>query len=765
MVSINDGDGAAAPDPGDVEGLAAAGRHADAARAATVQGDHARAAVLWERIWDFGAAAAAWRAAGELGRALRAAVEARAEPLITELTTLLGTTDEGARVALEIFGRQRRHGPAAELAERLGEVDRAVDHYQRAHRDLDAARVLETAGRDREAARVLERALDLAVADERAVAHLRLGRILTRRGSHEDAVRHLQEALRTPETATEARRHLVVALAALGLTDGARAALLELRRADPTVPAELGEVLRAARAATPAVRLDREVIAGRYRLESLLGAGGAGRVFRAIDEVSGRTVALKMFFAAGARGGAAHERFVRETRLAQALRHPALVEVYDVSLDHGFLVMEYLAGGSLAQRLTAGDRPGGAQVRRMTLELLGGLELAHHRGVVHRDVKPANVFFDGRGAAKLGDFGVAHLVDLGQTQTGGLIGSLAYMAPEQITGAPITIAADLYALGVTVFEALTARLPFLGPDFVAQHLGELAPVPSEVAPVAPAWDRLLERLLRKSPSERHASIADLRRELEELDLGDRSGSTVTLPRARRDSRPHSIAELAAEDSAPFEAQARYRFETAIGQTGRSRLFRAVDSVLDRSVVIERFGEGPEADAAIARVTQLARANSPFIQRALSFDRAARVAVFEAPSGSPLGADRGPVTTADAIRLLKRLARAIAAVHELGLAHGAVGPGAVVVDDGWIPTLMASGLPPPVPATPADDVAAVIGLVALGCGVAGEPAALVGYLAPGAAPTAAVALVAMPRTTGEELYAWADAIEIAALRAS
>jgi len=292
-VSINDGDDRDGPGPDgpaadDVDALAAAGRHADAARAAAAAGDPARAAALWERIWDFAAAARAWRDAGDLGRALRAAIEARDEAQVAELHAALVATDDGARTALDVYGRQRRHGPAAELAERVGDVDRAIEHYQRAHRDLDAARLLETAGRDREAARVLERALDLAVASERATAHLRLGRILTRRASYEDATRHLQEALRTPETATEARRHLVVALAAMGLTDAARAALLELRRTDDGVAADLGEFLRAARAAAPAPRTDREVIAGRYRLDSLLGAGGAGRVFRALDEVTGR---------------------------------------------------------------------------------------------------------------------------------------------------------------------------------------------------------------------------------------------------------------------------------------------------------------------------------------------------------------------------------------------------------------------------------------------------------------------------------------------
>ena len=141
----------------------------------------------------------------------------------------------------------------------------------------------------------------------------------------------------------------------------------------------------------------------------------------------------------------------------------------------------------------------------MALDIIGGLEAAHHRGVVHRDVKPANIFFDARGTAKLGDFGVAHLVDLGQTQTGGLIGTLAYMSPEQITGAPISIAADLYALGVTLFEALTGRLPFLGPDFVAQHLGEAPPPASAVARGRRArLGRDPRRPARQEPARAHA---------------------------------------------------------------------------------------------------------------------------------------------------------------------------------------------------------------------------------------------------------------------
>jgi serine/threonine-protein kinase len=508
------------------------------------------------------------------------------------------------------------------------------------------------------------------------------------------------------------------------------------------------------------------MIGGRYRLDRLVGAGAAGRVFRAIDEVTGRTVAVKMLYVGSARGSSSYERFLREARVASSLRHPAIVEVYDFSAEQGYLVMEYLAGGSLQARMAAGERLGPAQVRRMALELLGALELAHHRGVVHRDVKPANVFFDSRGAAKLGDFGVAHLIDLGQTQTGGLIGTLAYMSPEQITGAPITIAADLYSLGVTMFEAVTGRLPFLGPDFVAQHLGAEAPAPSSVAPAAAPWDGVLLRCLKKSPSERYGSISELRGDLEQIPIGE-SGPAVVLPRPRRDSRPHSIAELAGDDEAVADGdQPRYQFETPLGSTAISTLVRAVDTVLSRSVVIERFLEEPAADPAIARIRLLARAGSPFVQRALAYDRDRRTAVFEAPAGAPIGEVlRGDLEPDDAIRLFKRLARAAAAIHELGGTHGAIGPTTVVVDETGIPTVLSSGLGPVTgEPTPRADVVALIELVAAAVGCS-EPTlgALVARLAPELQFHDLAALAAEKPGDGEALYDLGDRIEVAMIR--
>jgi serine/threonine-protein kinase len=388
------------------------------------------------------------------------------------------------------------------------------------------------------------------------------------------------------------------------------------------------------------------------------------------------------------------------------------------------------------------------------MDIISGLEAAHHRGVVHRDVKPANIFFDARGTAKLGDFGVAHLVDLGQTQTGGLIGTLAYMSPEQITGAPISIAADLYALGVTLFEVVTGRLPFLGPDFVAQHLGEEPPKPSEVADgIAAGWDTLLAGLLVKNPHQRTATLADLRRQLEALDLG---GMRVA-PRAKRASGPHSIAQLAQED----EVGPRYQFETPLGQTPVSHLVRAVDTVLDRSVVIERFIEGDDATQALERARLLARAQSPFVQRALSLDRATRTLVYEAPAGASLADTTPQLPIAETLRVLKRLARGAAAIHVLGGSHGAIASRTVVLDDGAVPTIMAAGLGPVTPSQPLDDVNALLAVIA---GIIGCQPTLSALVADVCDQVGAKRPTYTNPTDGESLYAAADALDIAVLAA-
>jgi serine/threonine-protein kinase len=741
----------------EIQELITAGRHVEAAQKAQATGDHTLAADLYEKLWDFRSALDAAKAGGDLPRALRYALELHDEQAKQSLVEQLTATPEGSLAALDVLVRMRRHGEAAPLAEKLGDINKAIDLFTRARKDLEAARLLESQGRDRDAGRLLERALDLASPTEKAPIQLALGRILARRSAYPEAARLLQEARKQPELRTEAQRHLIVTLAAMGLRDGARDALLELRAVDQSVPADLDTYLRNWRDESTERKTsrDREVIAGRYRLEKLLGAGASGRVFLATDEVAGRQVAIKMFFASGARGGAAYERFVREARLASTLRHPSLVEVYDVSVERGFLVMEYLPGGSLAVRLQAGERLTAPQIRRMALDIIGGLEAAHHRGVVHRDVKPANIFFDARGTAKLGDFGVAHLVDLGQTQTGGLIGTLAYMSPEQITGASISISADLYALGVTLFEVVTGRLPFLGPDFVAQHLGEEPPLASTVAEGIPhAWDAILSALLIKNPQDRTQTLADLRQQLETMDL---HGMPRVGPRPRRSSAPHSIAQLAEEG----EAKPRYQFETPLSATPVSQLSRAVDTVLDRSVIIERFDQTDDALRAVERARMLGRAQSPFVQRALSLDRGARVAVFEAPSGASLADAPPDLPATESLRVLKRLARGAAAIHIDGGSHGGIAPRFVVLDDGAAPTVMIAGLGVLGDSQPLDDVNAIIGVMATLTGCEQTFAAFAKAMCDEVGAT--VPAFTTP-IDAESLYAAADAVDVAVLAA-
>ncbi len=222
-------------------------------------------------------------------------------------------------------------------------------------------------------------------------------------------------------------------------------------------------------------QLQTRLLAGRYRLEELLG-GTDAEVYRAIDEQLGRTVAVKI--ARSGSSGFEPERFANEMRVLAGLRHPGLVTLYDAgTADDGapYLVMQYVAGVTLAARLRDG-LPAAEEVRRIGAALAGALDHLHADGIVHRDIKPANVLISDDGEVYLADLGIARARDTaGLTDTGLVVGTPAYLAPEQVAGRTVGPACDLYALGLVLLECFTGRREYQGtpaaPPPPAGHAG------------------------------------------------------------------------------------------------------------------------------------------------------------------------------------------------------------------------------------------------------------------------------------------------------
>ncbi len=267
---------------------------------------------------------------------------------------------------------------------------------------------------------------------------------------------------------------------------------------------------------------------GRYNVRRFLGEGAKKRVYLAHDEKLDRDVAFALIKTEGIDA----QGLARVRREAQAMGrlgdHPHIVTIYDVGEDGGrpYIVSQYMAGGALSDLETA--RPT-ARVLDIGRGVCEGLQHAHAQGVVHRDLKPGNVWLAADGTPKIGDFGLAVALDQSRlTMAGMLVGTVAYMAPEQALGGEATPRADLYALGCLLYEVVTGRPPFLGDDptaVISQHLSQ--------PPVAPSWltehcppdlEELILRLLAKDPGERPASANDVLARLERVDPAQQSAS-------------------------------------------------------------------------------------------------------------------------------------------------------------------------------------------------------------------------------------------------
>jgi serine/threonine protein kinase, bacterial len=265
------------------------------------------------------------------------------------------------------------------------------------------------------------------------------------------------------------------------------------------------------------------VLDGRYRVDTLIATGGMSGVYRGMDLRLDRPVALKVMDSRYAGDNQFLTRFQREARAVAKLKDPGLVAVYDQGIDghHPFLVMELVEGGTLRELLVErGPMPPHA-VAAVLSPVLGGLAVAHHQGLVHRDVKPENVLISDRGDVKIADFGLVRAIAEAKiTSTSVILGTAAYLSPEQVGTGDATPASDVYAVGILAYELLTGRTPFTGDTALAvayQRMDNDVAAPSSVIGGVPVqFDELVLRATARDPAGRFVDAEDMAAELDEI---------------------------------------------------------------------------------------------------------------------------------------------------------------------------------------------------------------------------------------------------------
>ena len=289
---------------------------------------------------------------------------------------------------------------------------------------------------------------------------------------------------------------------------------------------------------------ENDILPPRYRDPRRIGYGGMGEIFQAEDEVLGRTVAIKVLSERYARDESVRARFTREALAAARLSaEPCAIKIFDVGEwhDRPFIVMEYLDGGSLEERLRK-EKPSTHQALDWLEQAAAALDAAHRNGVVHRDVKPGNLLLDSEDNLRVADFGIASAAGMDSlTMTGTVLGTAGYLSPEQARGEKATSASDRYALGVVAFELLTGRRPFESDSVTAEASAHLhADIPS----VSPQVDPVFQRALAKDPKQRFGSAAELVQALRAaLEPGPRT--TRELAPVRRSRAPIVLSLIAA----------------------------------------------------------------------------------------------------------------------------------------------------------------------------------------------------------------------------
>src|SRR5437762_1843211 len=329
---------------------------------------------------------------------------------------------------------------------------------------------------------------------------------------------------------------------------------------------------------------------GRYNIERTLGKGAMGVVYEGIDPRLGRRVAIKTILKSHLDEDTAKEysmRFVREAQAVARLNHPNIVQVYDFGeeSDIAYLVMEFIKGKELKTFFDANERFDLKEAVRIMGELCDALEFAHNAGIIHRDIKPANVMLDGQARTKLTDFGVARVQDsdktsVERTQAGTIVGTPAYMSPEQIRGVNIDKRSDVFSAGIILYQFLTGEKPFTGSGawtIAKKILQEEPAAPSSLNnAITPLFDAVVNKALAKTPEQRFQSARELGRALQ-LALAGRAeeddDKTIAVP--LHDAIPIPRTAGGADDGAatvPSLQEAELEFWRAIKEGHDARDF-------------------------------------------------------------------------------------------------------------------------------------------------------------------------------------------------
>ncbi|RMF59321.1 MAG: hypothetical protein D6748_06665, partial [Calditrichaeota bacterium] len=262
-----------------------------------------------------------------------------------------------------------------------------------------------------------------------------------------------------------------------------------------------------------------------FKLLERIGSGGMGEVFKAVDVNNRRVVALKCLNEELLKDPDNHKRFSNEGRLLASFSHPNIVKVYEIgeTEKQGFIAMEYLSGGTLKAFLEKKHPVSILQIKNILLQIATGLQEIHRRGVIHRDIKTGNIMFDEEGSIRIMDFGLSksHLVTT-MTTLGTVLGTLGYVAPEQITGSSVDQRVDIFSFGVMMYEMCTGVMPFTGENEMAlihKIFNHHPPSPSSLrSDLPPCWDEVINRCLEKNPESRFHSMGEVMEAIIQLEV-------------------------------------------------------------------------------------------------------------------------------------------------------------------------------------------------------------------------------------------------------